>query len=88
MIIEGSLDAPFFYLTFTFINSIVILTKIICKEVFCMSEPKVIKCEECNKKVELLSSWANQCSCGTEYNGFGQRLADRSQWGYETGETF
>lgn len=53
-----------------------------------MTEPKVIKCEECNKKVELLSSWANQCSCGTEYNGFGQKLADRSEWGSETGETF
>ncbi|MFJ8247337.1 hypothetical protein [Peribacillus asahii] len=53
-----------------------------------MPEPKKITCEECGSKVELYSSWANECSCGTEYNGFGQRLAPREEWGYETGESF
>ena len=53
-----------------------------------MSEIKVIKCEECGRKVELVSSWANECECGTEYNGFGQQLAPRDEWGWETGETF
>lgn len=52
-----------------------------------MSE-KVITCEDCGKEVVLDNSWANQCSCGTEYNGFGQKLAPRSEWGWETGETF
>lgn len=53
-----------------------------------MKEPKEITCEVCNKEVVLISSWANQCQCGTEYNGFGQLLAPREQWGYETGENF
>lgn len=48
---------------------------------------KTIEC--CGQPLELTSSWANSCpSCGTEYNGAGQRLAPRSQWGEETGETF
>lgn len=51
-------------------------------------EPKVIECK-CGEKIELDSSWANECdNCGREYNGFGQLLAPRSQWGEETGETF
>jgi hypothetical protein len=50
-----------------------------------MSEYKTIKC--CGRTLELYSSWSNECGkCGTEYNGFGQKLAPRSQWGYETGE--
>jgi len=49
-------------------------------------EPAVGRCD-CGNKVTLSSSWANVCSrCGAEYNGFGQRLASRSQWGEETGE--
>lgn len=44
-----------------------------------------IKCM-CGNKLELHSSWANECKCGNEYNGFGQKLASRAQWGYETGE--
>lgn len=43
----------------------------------------------CNAEVALSSGWANACpSCQTEYNGAGQRLAPRSQWGEETGEQF
>lgn len=54
-----------------------------------MKEPKVIECKECGEEVVLYSSWANECQeCGTEYNGFGQQLASREQWGYETGEEF
>lgn len=53
-----------------------------------MREPKTIKCEDCKKEVVLHNGFANECECGTEYNGFGQKLAPRSQWGYETGETF
>jgi hypothetical protein len=31
--------------------------------------------------------FTNTCyKCGADYNGSGQRLADRSQWGEETGE--
>lgn len=43
----------------------------------------------CGEHIQLSSSWANDCpSCGQEYNGAGQRLAPRKQWGYETGERF
>lgn len=50
-------------------------------------EVKTIVCK-CGNKVELLSGWANECSCGIEFNGFGQELAPRGQWGSETGEYF
>jgi hypothetical protein len=42
----------------------------------------------CGRTVALDSSWANTCDCGREYNGSGQLLAARSQWGEETGEQF
>lgn len=42
----------------------------------------------CGAHVILDSDWANACeSCGREYNGFGQLLADRSHWGEETHES-
>jgi ribosomal protein L37E len=45
-----------------------------------------IKCR-CGRKLVLWSAWLNTCSnCGQDYNGFGQALAPRSQWGEETGE--
>jgi hypothetical protein len=44
------------------------------------------ECDVCEKHVEL-EGFTNTCSCGADYNSFGQRLADRSQWGEETGET-
>lgn len=48
----------------------------------------IVRCG-CGSSVECWDSWANQCdSCGTEYNGSGQQLADRYFWGEETGETF
>jgi hypothetical protein len=48
-----------------------------------------IKTCYCGNEIALASGWANSCSnCGTEYNGAGQRLASRSQWGAETGEVF
>lgn len=50
---------------------------------------KVVACDQCKTEVVLDSGWANECEkCGTEYNGSGQRLAHRSQWGEETGEKF
>ena len=49
--------------------------------------PAVLKCD-CGKRVNLHSGWANECECGREYNGSGQLLAPREQWGEETGETF
>lgn len=48
-------------------------------------EVKTKKCH-CGRTVHLDSSWANTCDCGAEYNGAGQRLADRRCWGEETGE--
>lgn len=53
------------------------------------SAPGVIACNRCQTPVELDSGWANECpKCHTEYNGSGQELAHRSQWGEETGEDF
>ena len=49
--------------------------------------PALLRCD-CGRKLELSSGWANSCRCGAEYNGSGQLLAPRSQWGWETGETF
>jgi hypothetical protein len=40
----------------------------------------------CGRKVETEGCFDVECSCGAEYNSAGQRLADRSQWGEETGE--
>lgn len=49
---------------------------------------KSIRCE-CGNEVELVEFWVNKCDeCGREYNGFGQLLSSREQWGEETGERF
>ena len=53
--------------------------------------PRTITVVDCGCGTEVYCdrSWANECfSCGTEYNGVGQMLAPRSQWGEETGEVF
>lgn len=49
--------------------------------------PTIIECY-CGNELALSSSWANVCSCGIEFNGSGQELAPREQWGEETGEQF
>ena len=47
---------------------------------------KVIKCD-CGSLV-YCDSFTNTCDkCEADYNTAGQRLAPRSQWGEETGET-
>jgi hypothetical protein len=44
-------------------------------------------CDVC-KHVMQLKSFTNTCEqCGTDYNSSGQRLAPRSQWGEDTGES-
>lgn len=50
-------------------------------EVSCL----VIACA-CGEEV-LCDRFTNACACGRDYNGSGSLLADRSQWGEETGET-
>lgn len=45
-----------------------------------------LKCPYCGEEVEL-SRFTNTCQCGIEYNNFGQELAPREDWGWETGET-
>lgn len=48
--------------------------------------PAVLKCD-CGAKVPL-EGFTNTCDrCHADYNMSGQRLADRSQWGEETGES-
>jgi hypothetical protein len=39
----------------------------------------------CRKKVDCLQ-FTNTCTCGRDYNWNGDLLANRSQWGEETGE--
>lgn len=48
-----------------------------------------IECD-CGAHVEgLCRDFTITCGrCGADFNGSGQRLADRSQWGEETGETY
>jgi hypothetical protein len=48
-------------------------------------EPAVGECVVCGARVTLGDN-TNSCDCGAEYNGSGQRLAPREQWGEETGE--
>ncbi len=46
----------------------------------------IVKCN-CGRKHEIEPfTGDNFCSCGQEYNAFGQELAPREQWGEETGE--
>lgn len=48
-----------------------------------------IKCDRCAQVVVLADAWWNVCpTCGADYDGTGNRLAPRSQWGEETGEVF
>ena len=48
----------------------------------------VVECD-CGSRVECWDNWVNTCDkCGCEYNRSGAKLAPRSQWGEETGETF
>lgn len=47
---------------------------------------KNIKCE-CGRTVAIYGRMTNSCDCGADYNWNGDRLADREQWGEETGET-
>jgi hypothetical protein len=49
-------------------------------------EPAVGACNRCGAHVTL-SGFTNTCRCGADYNMSGQELADRSQWGEETGES-
>ena len=50
--------------------------------------PGTIRCDRCNKQVEIADSWLNTCEhCGADYDGSGNMLAPRSQWGEETGES-
>jgi len=44
------------------------------------------ECDRCGRHVHL-HGFTNTCECGADYNMSGQRLADRSQWGEETGES-
>jgi hypothetical protein len=50
------------------------------------TEPAVGECEQCGSDV-VLGGFTNTCECGADYNGSGQLLAPRGQWGEETGES-
>lgn len=43
-------------------------------------------CDVCGEVVAL-RGFTNTCDCGADYNMSGQRLAPRSQWGEDTGES-
>jgi hypothetical protein len=48
--------------------------------------PAIGICERCGKEVEL-AGFTNTCDCGADYNMWGSLLADRSCWGWDTGES-
>lgn len=48
--------------------------------------PAVGECDHCGRHVHL-HGFTNTCQCGADYNMSGQRLASRTQWGEETGES-
>lgn len=50
------------------------------------NEYAIIRCQNCGAEVELYG-FTNTCRCGADYNMEGVLLADRGQWGEETGET-
>lgn len=55
------------------------------------AEPtNVFPCKTCGTQLERYRGEGDiRCpNCGTEHNSFGQRLAPRSQWGEETGESY
>lgn len=65
-------------------------TKLVCKGVqryvTNYTDPAIGRCY-CGAEV-WLGGFTNTCdSCGADYNWNGTRLAPRSQWGEETGET-
>jgi hypothetical protein len=44
-------------------------------------------CDRCEHEVVLSDSWLNTCEhCHADYDGSGNLLASRSQWGEESGE--
>lgn len=49
------------------------------------TEPAIGLCNRCGREIAL-QGFTNTCDCGLDYNMSGQQLADRSQWGEETGE--
>ncbi len=51
------------------------------------TNPAVAECY-CGKELVLDNWLENECECGRNFNMSGQELAPRSQWGYETGETY
>lgn len=49
---------------------------------------KIIGYEECGEEISLDMVMTNTCpECGSDYNVSGQKLAPRSQWGWDTGES-
>ena len=50
------------------------------------NEYAVIICPDCGRRVTL-HGFTNTCECGADFNAEGAKLAPRSQWGEETGET-
>ncbi len=63
----------------------IIKEAVYCKETGRKIEDAIGQCNECPRQVEL-SYHTNTCECGADYNGWGQQLAPREQWGEETGE--
>lgn len=55
-------------------------------ETYSFIEPPAVECSCCGARVDLYDN-DNQCKCGSIFNGFGQMLAPREQWGEETGES-
>src|ERR1019366_4380092 len=62
------------------------LVRSVVESVHDFTEPAVGECGGCSREV-VLGGFTNTCDCGADYNGSGQLLAPREQWGEETGES-
>ena len=55
-----------------------------CPETNRLLDPALWKCD-CGEELTC-TEFTNTCECGADYNWNGSRLANREQWGEETGE--
>ena len=62
------------------------LVRSVVESVHDFTESAVGECDVCSREV-VLGGFTNTCDCGADYNGSGQLLAPREQWGEETGES-
>ena len=61
------------------------MSRIITPRNFEEGTPAILECD-CGEEIPLYG-FTNTCECGTDFSRSGEKLAPRSQWGWDTGET-